>query len=94
MFKRKIKTCKLCNGEVISQHGRPKTWCSMKCKDTYNNSKRKSTKRTKQTECRTCGSPALYKYCSELCYPKRSTWRKIQKFKQLKKELNDIGYKV
>jgi hypothetical protein len=91
MFKRKINTCKLCNGEVISQHGRPRIWCSMKCKNLYNNSKRKSTKRTKQIECKTCGSLSLNQYCSRLCYPnskmKGSIWYKIYRFEKLTKEL-------
>jgi NAD-dependent SIR2 family protein deacetylase len=95
MYPRKIKTCKLCNKEVVSQHGRPRTWCDMKCKNMYNNSIRKSTKRTKQIECKTCGSLSLNKYCSRLCYPTvGSTWYKIKRFNQLKKELKDIGYKV
>ena len=85
--------CKLCNKEIIRDWGRPKTWCSIKCKYMYNNSKRKSTKRTKQIECKTCNSLSLNKYCSRLCYPQVGrTWYKIQKFKQLKKELENIGY--
>jgi len=91
MYPRKIKTCKLCNKEVVSQHGRPRTWCDMKCKNMYNNSIRKSTKRTKQIECKTCGSLSLNKYCSRLCYPnskmKGSIWYKIKRFEKLKKEL-------
>ena len=53
--------CKNCGKEIIRDWGRPKTWCSMKCKYMYNNSKRKSTKRTKQIECKTCGSLSLNK---------------------------------
>ena len=94
MFAKKINTCKLCNKEVISQHGRPRTWCDMKCKNMYNNSKRKSTKRTKQIECKTCGSLSLNKYCSRLCYPnskmKGSIWNKIERFKKLIKELRQL----
>ena len=90
-IKRFYETCKLCNKEVISQHGRPRTWCSMKCKNLYNNSKRKSTKRTKQIECKTCGSLSLNKYCSKLCYPnsrmKGNILQKIYKFEKLTMEL-------
>ena len=87
--------CKLCRKKIERDYGRPKTWCSIKCKYRYNNSKRKSTKRTKQIECKTCGSLSLNKYCSRLCYPRvGSTWWKINRFNQLKKELENIGYKT
>ena len=87
--------CKLCSKEIVRDWGRPKTWCSIKCKEMYNNSNRKSTKRTKQIECKTCGSLSLNKYCSRLCYPTvGSTWYKIQKFKQLTKELEIINYDI
>ena len=47
--------------------------------------------------CVTCNRSFLgnNKYCSRQCYPTiGSTWYKIKRFNQLKKELNDIGYKV
>ena len=74
--------CKFCGSEIIFHHGRPKTWCSMECKNKYNNKNRKSTKRTKQIECKTCGRLSLNEYCNKLCYPKRTTW---QIYKRLKK---------
>jgi len=86
--------CKLCSKEIVRDYGRPKTWCSIKCKEMYYNSNRKSTKRTKQIECKTCGSLSLNKYCSKLCYPnskmKGSIWYKIYRFEKLKKELEKL----
>ena len=74
--------CKLCGSEIIFHHGRPKTWCSIKCKNKYNNQNRKSTKRTKQIKCKTCGRLSINEYCNKLCYPKRTTW---QAYKRLRK---------
>ena len=74
--------CKLCGSEIIFHHGRPKKWCSMECKNKYNNQNRKSTKRTKQIECKTCGRLSLNEYCNKLCYPKRTTWQSYKRLKE------------
>ena len=74
--------CKLCRKEIQRDYGRPKTWCSQKCKDKYNNSNRKSTKRTNQVECKTCGNLSLNIYCNKHCYPKRKTWQSHARLKK------------
>ncbi len=81
-MKLKNRNCKLCNKKIITDYNKPKTWCSQKCKNTYNNNNRKSTKRTKQVECKTCGSLSLNIYCNKYCYPKRKTWQSYQRLKK------------
>ena len=81
-MKIKNRNCKLCNKKIISDYNKPKTWCSQKCKNTYNNNNRKSTKRTKQVECKTCGSLSLNIYCNKNCYPQRKTWQSHARLKK------------
>ena len=66
--------CKLCRKEIERDYGRPK--------NTYNNNNRKSTKSTKQIECKTCGSLSLNIYCNKLCQPQRKTWQSHARLKK------------
>ena len=74
--------CKLCRKEIERDYGRPKTWCSMECKNKYNNQNRKSIKRTKQIKCKTCGKLSLNTYCNKHCYPKHKTWQTHLRYKK------------
>ena len=79
---KKEMNCKLCGREIQRDYDRPKTWCSKKCKDKYYNINRKSTKRTKQIKCKTCGSLSLNIYCNKSCYSKHKTWQFHLRYKK------------
>lgn len=64
--KYKMKSCKECNDEITSKHG--KLFCSSKCSASFNNKLRK----TKCSNCLYCnislkGSNKNKKYCSRYC---------------------------
>ena len=80
-MKRKINKCKLCGIEIIIKHdnGRPRIWCSMKCKYNYNYKRKTGT-----NDCKTCGVkiPARQKVCGKQCYEGGSKWQSIQRLKK------------
>ena len=93
--------CKNCNKEIEWYRGRPKEYCDKKCNSEHNKKYQKDWYREKHplktNNCLTCNKLVISKkYCSKLCYPNSringSIWYKINKFKKLKKELEDIGY--
>jgi len=100
-----LRACKNC-GKLIDllYGGGPRIYCNKKCLEEYHIKYKKNRYREKHplknNTCLTCNRLIICtkyngkKYCSELCYPTRLNWCKIQKFERLKKELNDIGYKT
>ena len=94
--------CKNCGKEIEWYRGRPRVYCDRKCNSEHNKKYQKDWYREKNPPktniCITCSRSFIgnRKYCSKPCYPNSringSIWYKINKFKKLKKELEDIGY--
>ena len=84
-MKIKNKTCKLCGKKLMSDYNRPKIWCSVKCKNDYNNKHKIHNYKLKTgtSNCKTCGVeiPARLKVCGKQCYERQSKWQSIQRFK-------------
>tara|TARA_B110001454_G_C12645775_1_gene403227 strand:+ start:596 stop:1063 length:468 start_codon:yes stop_codon:yes gene_type:complete len=100
-----IISCTICGTSIHVKHlnGGVRMTCSEICRKKRHAILCKEKYRKKHplkiNICLTCGKLNIdYKYCSKLCYPntrvKGSIWNKITKFKKLKKELENIGYKL
>ena len=101
--KQLIVSCTICKTSIYVKQrmGGVRMTCSEECAkkrmSLLSKERYRKANPIKINICSTCNRSFLgnNKYCSRQCYPTIGrTWFKIKKFKQLKKELKSIGYKI